>query len=70
MSFKERTMQQETPLNKMKICTMNICGVNNKTEELVKEIKKRKIPILGLAHTRTKGQGCKKILYTLIYMQE
>jgi len=53
----------------MKICTINVCGVNNKIEELVEEIEKRNIPILGLADTRTKGNGCKKIHqdYTYIY---
>lgn len=42
--------------------------INNKTKSY-EEIKKRKIPILGLADTRTKGQGCKKIHldYTYIY---
>jgi len=48
---------------------LNICGIKQKEEDLIDQMKKRNISILGLADTRTKGQGCKRLHqdYTYLY---
>jgi exonuclease III len=52
-----------------KILTLNIYGLRRKEIELIEEIDKRKIKIIGIADTRFAGRGCNQLHkgYTLIY---
>ena len=52
-----------------RIATLNVCGLSNKTPELIEFMTKKHIDILGIADTRKKGGNIQKTIqnYVLIW---